>query len=131
MVVGWRGAGRRAEREIEEDNDEEGEEGLEGEVGMTGSFREEAVDGLISWRGEGWRLSEADWRVDVSVAAGSEAIVCLFVRSFEVCGLGTGRKMRVAGGRERGSDGVAVNFTVKYSVLELLDGTIQCQALCW
>ena len=47
----------------------------EGETGRTGRFSDAAVDGLMSWSGEGWRLREADWRVEVRVAAGLVAIV--------------------------------------------------------
>ena len=40
----------------------------------TGCLEEKAVDGLRSCVGEGARLSEADWRVEVRVAAGLEAM---------------------------------------------------------
>ena len=41
----------------------------------TGRLEEVAVEGLRSWVGDGARLREADWRVDVRVAAGLAAMV--------------------------------------------------------
>lgn len=73
-----RGRGRRAERDIDDDDDldfEEVGEWEEGEGGRTGVLRETDVEGLMSWVGDGWRFREADWRVEVSVAAGLEAMV--------------------------------------------------------
>lgn len=46
----------------------------EGEAKRTGSKVEAAVEGLMSWLGEGWRLMEADWMVDVIVAAALSAM---------------------------------------------------------
>lgn len=42
---------------------------------LTGTFSEAAVEGLMSWVGEGWRFREADWSVEASSMAGLEDIV--------------------------------------------------------
>lgn len=60
----------------------------------TGRFCEDAVEGLRSWVGEGARLRERDWRVEVRVAAGLEAIVFLFL-----CWLWGGEGRGKGGGR--------------------------------
>ena len=52
----------------------EGDADGEGEAKRTGSKVEAAVEGLMSWLGEGWRLMEADWMVDVIVAAALSAM---------------------------------------------------------
>lgn len=53
-------------------------------VAVAGSFSEAAVEGFRSWAGDGWRLREADWRVEASSMAGLDAIVvCDVVMSSE------------------------------------------------
>ncbi len=45
-----------------------------GETTSTGTFLLAAVEGLMSWCGEGWRLMEADWIAEASSAAGFDAM---------------------------------------------------------
>ena len=44
-----------------------------------GSFLEAAVEGLMSWVGEGWRLIERDWRVD-AISPGADMLSGLLMR---------------------------------------------------
>ena len=74
MGRGRRGTGFRAEMEIEGEDKGEGVEGP-GDWGSTGILREAAVEGLMSWVGEGARLREADCKVEVRVAAALEAML--------------------------------------------------------
>lgn len=63
---------------------EDGEEGREWRVGERGCFVEAAVEGLMSWVGEGWRFMDADWSVEAISMAGLD-IVRVVVRKMEVC----------------------------------------------
>lgn len=81
MGRGRRGAGFRAEMEMEGDVGVVGEDG-DGERAMTGILVEAEVDGLMSWVGEGARLREADWRVEAMVAAALSAILSGGCRPF-------------------------------------------------
>jgi hypothetical protein len=46
-----------------------------GEVILAGTFFDAAVDGLMSWLGDGSRLRETDWIAEESSEAGFEAMV--------------------------------------------------------
>lgn len=45
-----------------------------GDAGSTGSLVEAAVEGLISWVGEGWRLMEADCIAEAISMAGFDML---------------------------------------------------------
>lgn len=65
---------------------------------VAGSFWEAAVEGFRSWAGDGWRLREADWRVEAISMAGLDAIVLCVVIKNLIVKLIHGE---VAGGRMR------------------------------
>ena len=66
-----RGRGARIPEDMEEMEDEEECERDDGETTMSaGSLAEAAVEGLMSWVGDGWRLMETDWMAEASSAAG-------------------------------------------------------------
>jgi hypothetical protein len=50
------------------------ERDLAGELMMAGSFFDAAVEGLMSWCGDGVRLIETDWIAEAISEAGFEAI---------------------------------------------------------
>ena len=65
------------------DMEEEGEDGREWRVGERGCFVEAAVEGLMSWVGEGWRFMDADCRVEAMSMAGLDIL-----RVVKIVGLG-------------------------------------------
>lgn len=66
----------------------------EGEMISPGILREAAVEGLMSWCGEGWRFMLTDWIAEASSMAGLWDIVMDWVWSRGLCG-------RIVDGRRR------------------------------
>ena len=50
-------------------------------VGEMGRLVEAAVEGLMSWEGEGWRFKEADWIVEAMSIAGLDMATIVKQRS--------------------------------------------------